>query len=368
VTVSSVPTTRLIPGPRFSRFLRCAFGILLCVSFGLASEGVAQEASTSPPTDFSPGDATSQPNIFSPVSTPAEVVEDLSWLVLAVTACIFFVVFAVLTITIIRFRVRSGDDDREPPQIYGSNPIELAWTVVPILIVAVLTLVTVRSLYALDKKEPPEGSLEVIVVGHQWWWEFRYPELGIITANELHVPVDRVTFLRLASADVVHSFWVPELAGKTDVVPNRLNHMWIEPHKTGLFVGQCAEFCGTQHANMLLRVEVQAEEDFAAWVANQQKPAREDPSVAEGRETFQQIACINCHNSEGTVATGVFGPDLTHLMSRETIGSGSVLLTPENLHEWVKNPQQFKDGCLMPDMQLEPHQVDSITRYLLSLD
>jgi cytochrome c oxidase subunit 2 len=223
------------------------------------SEGVAQEANTSPPTDFSPGDATSQPNIFSPISTPAEVVEDLSWLVLAVTACIFFVVFFVLTITIVRFRVRPGDDDREPPQIYGSNPIELAWTVVPVLIVAVLTLVTVRSLYALDKKEPPEGSLEVIVVGHQWWWEFRYPELGIITANELHVPVDRVTFLRLASADVVHSFWVPELAGKTDVVPNRLNHMWIEPHKTGMFVGQCAEFCGTQHANMLLRVEVQTE-------------------------------------------------------------------------------------------------------------
>jgi cytochrome c oxidase subunit 2 len=119
---------------------------------------------------------------------------------------------------------------------------------------------------------------------------------------------------------------------------------------------------------MLLRVEVQTEEDFATWAANQQKPAREDPSVAEGRETFQRIACVNCHNSEGTVATGVFGPDLTHLMSRETIGSGSVLLTPENLHEWVKNPQQFKDGCLMPDMQLEPRQVDSVTRYLLSLD
>jgi cytochrome c oxidase subunit 2 len=144
--------------------------------------------------------------------------------------------------------------------------------------------------------------------------------------------------------------------------------MWIEPQQTGLFVGQCAEFCGTQHANMLLRVEVQTPEDFAAWAANQQQPAREVAAVAHGRDVFQRMSCINCHNSEGTVATGVFGPDLTHLMSRKTIGSGVVLNSRENLHEWVRDPQQFKFGCLMPEMQLSPDEVDAVTDYLLSLD
>ena len=212
------------------------------------------------------------PNIFAPTSTPAFAIRDLSYFVLGICAVIFVVVAALLTYSIIRFRRRRGEDTREPPQVYGSNQIELAWTVVPVLIVVVLFLATARYIFGIEGHEPPPNALQVTVVGHQWWWEIRYPDLGIVTANELHVPVSdpanpSPTFLTLESADVIHSFWVPQLAGKMDVIPNKTNRTWIDPHTPGLYVGQCAEFCGVQHAWMLLRVIVHPKDEFDAWVA-----------------------------------------------------------------------------------------------------
>jgi cytochrome c oxidase subunit 2 len=312
------------------------------------------------------------PNIFAPTSTPAFAIRNLSWLVLSICAVIFVVVAGVLASSIIRFRRRSGDGGGEPPQVYGSNQIELAWTVVPVVIVIVLFLATARYIFGIEGFEPTPGALQVTIIGHQWWWEIRYPDLGIVTANELHVPVsdpaDRTpTFLTLQSADVIHSFWVPQLAGKMDVIPNKTNRVWIDPQTPGMFVGQCAEFCGLQHAGMLLRVTVHPKADFADWVAQQQTMAVDEPAVRAGRDLFQSVACINCHTIRGTPANGVFGPDLTHLMSRMTIGAGIARNTSENLHAWVDDPAFLKPGALMPAMKLSRGDLDQLVAYLLTL-
>ncbi|NRA02014.1 MAG: cytochrome c oxidase subunit II [Myxococcales bacterium] len=312
------------------------------------------------------------PSMFSPVSTPAAEILELSWLVIGITGAIFVVVETLLLVGIVRYRRGRKDDGREPAQVYASGPIEMAWTIVPIIIVAVLFLVTTRSIATLQKDSAPPGWLDVTLVGHQWWWEFRYPEYGITTANELHVPTSgpgggRPTFLTLHSADVIHSFWIPQLAGKTDVIPNRENHMWIEPRESGLFVGQCAEYCGTQHANMLIRVIAHPPEEFEAWVQSQQQDAVDDPEVRAGRNRFLSTACVNCHRVTGTRADGSFGPDLTHLMSRATIGAGIVANNRENLIAWVKDPDHFKPGALMPAMGLGDPEVERVADYLLTL-
>ncbi len=311
-------------------------------------------------------------NIFEPVSVPAQRIHELAELVIAICAGIFVTVAVLLTYVIFRFRARPGDEQREPPQVYGSNNLEAAWTIIPIIIVVVIFLATARTINEVEMKEPMEGSLEVTVVGHRWWWEFEYPEYGIVTANELHIPVStaerpRPTFLWLESQDVVHSFWIPRLAGKTDVVPNRRNTLWIDTAEPGLYLGQCAEYCGTQHAHMLLRVYVHSEEEFAAWVEAQQAPDVVDASVDAGRELFQRTACINCHTLDGTVADGTYGPTLSHLMSRETIGAGAAFNNEENLRKWVQNPALFKPGVRMPDMKLTSEEVDQLVAYLVTL-
>jgi cytochrome c oxidase subunit 2 len=312
------------------------------------------------------------PSIFAPASTPADEILHLSLFVLAITGGIFVVVGGLLFYAIIRFREREQDSDAEPAQIYGSNQIELAWTVIPVLIVVVLFLTTARMIFAIQDAPKPASALDVTVTGHQFWWEFRYPKFGIVTANELHVPVStdsdpEPTFLNLLSSDVDHSFWVPQLGGKTDLIPNHPNQMWIDPKHPGLYVGQCAQFCGIEHAKMLLRVYVDTPEQFAAWVKAQQQPGAQDPSVAAGRHVFETEACMNCHTIAGTSGRGTYGPDLTHLMSRQTLAAGAALNTPENLRIWLKNPDDFKQGALMPAMQLSDQQLDELVAYLSTL-
>jgi len=312
------------------------------------------------------------PSMFRPESTPAQSISQLSLFTLAITGAIFAVVFGLIAYAAIRFRRRANDDGREPAQVYGSNPVEAAWTILPLLIVVVLALATARVIQEVQNAPRPTSALDVQVVGHQWWWEIRYPKLGILTANELHVPVSNPrnrapTFIELRSADVAHSFWVPRLAGKTDLIPNRVNHMWLEPTRPGLFVGQCAEYCGTQHAKMLLRVYAHTPEDFERWVKDQQAIGASDPAVAAGRLVFERTACINCHSLNGTVGNGRFGPDLSHLMSRETLGSGALKNSPENLQAWIKSPNQFKPGVLMPAMNLSSTELEQLVAYLTTL-
>jgi cytochrome c oxidase subunit II len=316
--------------------------------------------------------AGSPTTIFSPVSTPAKSIFDLSLFVLAVTAAIFAVVFSLLVYSIIRFRNRTHDDGREPPQVYGSNQVELAWTVIPVLIVLTLFLATARVIAGIQNPSRPANTIEVVAIGHQFWWEFRYPALKVVTANELHVPLSdpnqpTPTFITLTSADTNHSFWVPRLAGKTDLIPNRINSTWIDPHETGLYLGQCAQYCGTQHAKMLLRVYVQTSDEFARWIQEQRQPAKTNDIVTTGQRIFETTACINCHTVAGTVADGHFGPDLTHLMSRDTIASGVVPNTSANLRRWIRNPDSVKPGCKMPAMELSERDLDAVTAYLETL-
>ena len=315
--------------------------------------------------------------IYTPDSPPAREIRDLGYLVIGICAAIFLVVQAFLVIAIIRgIRARkqaeSGGVTGEPVQLHGSIPIEVAWTVIPVIIVFVLTLVTIRTIRDIDLTEAPEGAMEVVVIGHQWWWEFRYPDpegdtsKEVVVANELHVPVGRPIWLRLESADVIHSFWVPRLAGKKDLVPGWTNHHWFTAERAGLYLGQCAEYCGTQHAHMLLRVYADEPEDFDQWLDSQRAEAVEDKSVFKGRRVFMDYACMNCHTIDGT-SDGMFGPNLTHLASRDTIGSGFIALNRENLKAWIDDPQQLKPGCNMPALKLDPHELDAVVDYLMTL-
>ena len=312
------------------------------------------------------------PSIFDPHSTPAESIYHLSHFVLGITGLIFLVVFGLLSYVVVKFRSRVAGAEREPAQVYGSTQIELAWTVIPILIVVVLFLATARVIHGIQDAPRPAGAVELTAIGHQFWWEFRYPGLGIVTANELHVPVSdpahpTPTFLKLLSADTDHSFWIPQLAGKTDLIPNRVNETWLDPHETGLFLGQCAQYCGTQHAKMLLRVYVDSPEDFNVWVRGQQQPANEDAKEAAGRRVFERTACLNCHAINGTNGTGRFGPDLTHLMNRRTIASGAAENNSQNLRLWIQDPDSIKPGSLMPAMKLSDAELDALVRYLETL-
>jgi len=312
------------------------------------------------------------PSTLAPDSTPAHEIQSLSHFVLLITGAIFVVVAGLLVYIVIKFRAREPDAQHEPPQVYGSLQVELAWTVIPVLIVVVLFLTTARIIFAIQDAPKPKSALDVTVIGHQFWWEFRYPKFGIVTANELHVPVSpesdpKPTYLQLLSADVDHSFWVPQLGGKTDLIPNHPNQMWIDPHHTGLYLGQCAQFCGVEHAKMLLRVYVDTPGQFAAWVKNQEQPGVRDAAVASGRHVFETQACVNCHTIAGTIAKGTFGPDLTHLMSRATIAAGAAANTPDNLRAWIKDPNAFKPGSLMPAMQLNDEEVNELVAYLSTL-
>lgn len=322
---------------------------------------------------------------LDPVSPPAEAIRFLIIFVTAVSLGILAIVWGVLFYSLFRFRQKKADVNRaesEPPQVYGSMPIEIAWTVAPALIVLVLTLVIVRTEFEVRIKPPlpTEGSeaVRISVIGHQWWWEYIVEEngdqkIGVTTANELHVPASddraRPIYLTLQSADVCHSFWLPRLAGKTDLIPGKVNEAWFQTASTGLYFGQCAEYCGAQHANMLLRVYVDTPDEFATWLVNERKPAVEDPSpsVREGKQAFLAQSCVNCHTVRGTSAHGKVGPDLTHLASRQTIAGGMFELTSENLQKWIADPQQIKPKCSMPAFGLNNQQVQSITDYLMSL-
>jgi cytochrome c oxidase subunit 2 len=369
-------------------------------------------------------------SIFDPVSPPAESIRNLSVLVLAITGFIFVAVEGILVYSIVRFRRRaaagtapganatgvapageSGTREMEPPQVYGSKPIEIAWTAAPALVVFVLVLVSARTLWEVNVPPPQphagDNTLFVTVVGRQWWWEYQYDhydgipiravgsdgratDLPVITANELHVPASaeglpRPVYLTLKSADVCHSFWVPRLAGKTDLIPGRVNSMWFRTDQPGLYLGQCAEYCGTQHANMLIRVVVDSPDDFQTWLDHERQerwPVGNDPRLSDervraGEKAFLAQSCVNCHAVRGTPAKGRYAPDLTHLMSRRTLASGMIANDPEDrplddlkdskLRAWVVDPQKIKPGCLMPAFGLSDRDRDNIVRYLLTL-
>ena len=282
------------------------------------------------------------------------------------TAIIGVLVFVVLFIVLVRFRARPGDASL-PRQVRGHTLLEISWTIGPALALLIIAVPTIQVVFRTQSAATPPDALQVTVRGWQWWWEFRYPDLGVVTANELHLPAGRRVVLHLEGPDVIHSFWVPQLGGKRDVIPGRRNQITLTAEQPGEYWGQCAEFCGASHANMGMRAVVQTAADFDAWVARQ-KAAAVEPSgpAADGKAIFAASACVGCHTVRG-VSAGVLGPDLTHFGSRRTLAAGMWPNTPENVAEWVKDPQRLKPGVKMPALGLSDEQAKAVAAYLTSL-
>lgn len=304
--------------------------------------------------------------IVSGDSPQAQAVLSVFTIVLSIAAVIFAIVLTVVIINIIRFRraKRQG----EPRQDFGNPKLEIAWTLIPAIILAVVFVITVRAMNSIQP--PPEKhSPNMIVTANQWWWKAAYPGSGVVVANELHMPVDRLWLLRILSADVNHDFWVPNLGRKVDAIPNHPNYVWIEPTDTGRFLGMCAEYCGAEHAWMRFAVVVEPQERFEAWLRHQAEPPVEptSPAAAHGRQTFMSMTCRNCHAIRGTAADGDVGPDLTHILSRTKIAGGVLSTSTADMTRWLRSPQSIKPGCHMPDLDLNQAQIDDLVAYLESL-
>lgn len=280
---------------------------------------------------------------------------------------VFVVVEGILLYTV--FRWRENPERGRPKEVHGHTLMEIGWTLVPALILVAIAIPTIRTIFIVDNPTTDPDALTVEAIGRQWWWEFNYPELGIKTANEIHIPVGRTIDVRVRSADVLHSFWVPRLGGKRDLVPGRENQIWFTADSTGVYWGQCAEYCGTAHALMSFRVIVDTPEDFDAWAAVNAGGAItiQDAEARAGKAVFESNACVSCHTIRGTIAQGQFGPDLTHFGSRLTIGAGILDNTPENLRYWIDSTQHAKPGNFMPEVQLTDAQVAQLAAYLLAL-
>jgi cytochrome c oxidase subunit II len=296
-----------------------------------------------------------------PVSEWGQIQIDIWAIVTWWTVPILFIVFGVLAYIVVRFRARP--DSPRPKPVYGSTRLEIIWTVIPALIVLAIAIPTIQAIFALQEREP-EDALVIEAIGHQWWWEFRYPEEGIITANQFYVPVGRPISFRLRSNDVIHSFWIPRLGGKRDVNPVtrtpegvrplHLNTIVLTVDSTGEYLGQCAEFCGTQHAIMRMMAVAVEQEQYDTWVSAMQAPLEPAGELAtEGHDIFMRSTCIACHAISGTRAQGRLGPDLSLMGDRFSIGAGLMANTEENMTEWILRAPELKKGIGMPGAQVE---------------
>jgi len=350
--------------------------VILLVVVALAA--IASACSGNDPTNLARVvDGANPQSALDPKGPTAETIDNLFWVVFWIAAAVFFLVQGVLLIAIFRFRQRKGKE-RAVRQVHGNMRLELVWTIIPVVVLAVIAVPTLSTLFDIrSAPDPSENALEVEVVGHQWWWEFRYPAYGFTTANELHIPVDRPIYLTMTSADVIHSFWVPPLNGKRDVVPGRTSNLTLQADDPGVYVGQCAEFCGLAHADMRIRVFAETPDDFEQWAQDQQQPALipETGSAAAGWETFNTI-CVACHTVDGTPAQVNLAPNLTHLASRTSFAGATIDNTPENLRAWLHDPSALKpmrpdlnmpsQGRIMgmPNFNLTPQQLDDLVALL----
>jgi cytochrome c oxidase subunit II len=302
-----------------------------------------------------------------PGSPLSQATVDLLKATFILSAVIMAIVTGLVIYCIVRFRNRR--EQAEPHQFHGHNGLEILWTVVPFLVLVCLMVLTVKAMNASD---PPrkEKEPDIIIVGHQYWWEVRYPRSGVVTANEVHIPAGRPLLFRLESADVIHDFWVGQLGRKMDMVPDHPNFAWLASDYPAEYQGACSEFCGVQHAWMLIRVAAQSSKEFAAWERQQLKPATQPASLSaeRGAKLFQQMTCVNCHAIHGVPGNAVAGPDLSHLASRKTLGAGVVENTTEGLTRWLRNPQKVKPGNLMPNMLLTEEQTADLVSYLQTLE
>ena len=320
-------------------------------------------------------------NTLAPEGPQARQIDDLFSLVFWLAVGVFVLVEGLIVFAAIRYRRRAGRE--HPVQVHGNTKLEILWTVIPAAILVVIAVPTIRGIFDLSRR-PTGDVVEVRVIAHQWWWEFEYPDLGVVTANELHIPVEKPVHIALESMEptesgtdrkaipVIHSFWVPRLGGKQDVIPGRTNFMTLEADRPGTYAGQCAEYCGISHANMRLRVIAETQSDFDSWIQRMRaQPAAPPPGTpeAEGAELFQAFpggSCLQCHGVEPG-SGGAVGPSLQNFGSRQTFGAGLFDNTPENLARWLDDPRAMKPGAIMPDYGLSEDQIDSLVAYLRSL-
>ena len=303
--------------------------------------------------------------VLNPGSPQARSIFDLGIVAGIIFAIIFVIVAGIIVFALMRFRWREGEPD--PHQFAGNRTVEIVWTAIPCLIVVALFALTARTMNLSDPPAAPAPDL--VVTGHQWWWEARYPKSGVVVANEFHIPVGKAVSVRLESSDVLHEFWLPELARKITAVPGHPNHIWLQADKTGTYLGICSEFCGTQHAWMHFLIVAEPEAEFDAWENAQLQPAVTPTggSAANGFALFQTRSCASCHAINGTAARAQVGPDLTHFASRRQLGAGITDNTPENLRRWLGDPQRVKPGVKMPDFKFTDEQVTQLVDYFETL-
>ncbi len=310
-------------------------------------------------------------SVLDPAGPQAARIADLWWLMLAVCAAVFLAVMVALLLAIFRRRAAEAPLYPDPPSPESHR--RLTWAV------AVATGITVVILFGLLVASVTTGRatsalagepVTLKVIGHQWWWEVHYtdpvPSQRVLTANEIHIPVGRPVLLELTSSDVIHSFWVPNLHGKRDLIPGHRNALWLRADRPGVYRGQCAEFCGLQHAHMALFVVAEAPERFRAWLEAQRRPAAapRNPRELRGMQLVERLPCANCHTIRGTLASGKTGPDLTHLASRRSLAAGTLPNTRGHLAGWILDPQTIKPGNYMPATSLGSEDLQSVLSYL----
>jgi cytochrome c oxidase subunit 2 len=299
-------------------------------------------------------------SLFSPHSPQVQAISSLFGYFLILAAVIFLIVAGLVGYSVVRYRARAGAPDPRPH--FGSRSIEITWTAIPLVIVTVLFIATVRIMASIDAPLAPTQPPDLVITGHQWWWEARYPN-GATTANEIHIPAGRRLLARIESADVIHDFWVPQLARKMDAVPGRPSYLWLEADTPGLYPGACSEFCGKQHAWMRFQVVAESDAGFSAWVSRQATPTSGEP---EGSRIFQQQKCGDCHTVSSTDSRSLIGPPLAHISGRRLLG-GEIPNNAANLTRWIVEPQSIKPGNRMPNPRLSSSDSRLLTTYLESL-
>jgi len=304
-------------------------------------------------------------NAWEPRSDYATEGKDLFVYIIYAGVVVGVLVEGALIFAAIRFRRRRGDG--LPPQIHGNTLVEVTWTTIPALVLATILVPTIQVIFK-SQAPAPTDALQVYVIGHQFWWEFQYPDSQVITANEVHLPVDKTVNFRLTSGDVIHDFWFPAFGGKRDAFPGHTNYIWLTPNTVGEYPGQCYQLCGYSHGNMRMKAFVQPPADFDAWVGAQQQPARTpteaDGDALQGAQLVQQRGCGGCHTINGTPNAGTTGPNLTHVGSRTSIAAAVLQNTPEDLHTWLHNPPGVKPGSIMPNLNLSEDDIRALTAYL----
>lgn len=306
---------------------------------------------------------------LNPASAGSEAISDLFVYFLWAAGAVLGLVAGLVGYYSVRYRRKKGDTG-EPQQFHTHKGLEIGLLAGTTGVMGLFFFLTVKTMLAVNVDPASNQSPDLIITGHQWWWEARYPHSGVVAANEIHVPAGRRLLLEVRSADVIHDWWVPELGRKMDAIPGQPNRVWMEARRPGTYLGTCSEFCGAQHAWMRIQVIAHAPEAFAAW----EKAQLEIPALAQqgtlvqrGEALFQQKTCANCHAIAGTDAHARIGPDLTHLASRKTLLTGKLENNPQNLRRWLDNPQAMKPGAHMPNFRFEKHELESLVAYLSSL-